>query len=90
MTERIDYRHNAEERIKVAVTHPNEVQAQTVALIAQAEATLALVEEQRIANLIAYAAHRSEHLSAIPKNASGKFGEYMSLLDAEIREGLGL
>lgn len=51
----IDYRYNAGERIKVAVTHPDENMAQTGALIAQAEATLALVEQQRIANRIALA-----------------------------------
>ena len=47
----IDYRNNAAERIVQALKSPDEMQAQTVALIAQAEATLALVEQQRIANL---------------------------------------
>ena len=43
MTERINYTHNAQERIKLALTTPDEMKAQTIALIAQAEATLALV-----------------------------------------------
>ena len=55
MSTPIDYLNNAAERIAVAVTHPDETQAQTVALIAQAEATLALAQQQRIANLIAVA-----------------------------------
>lgn len=87
MSGRIDYRHNAQERVKVAVTHPNETQAQTVALIAQAEATLALVEQQRIANLIALA-----QVTVVPGDMPvfrGVIweGEHLSL---EIREGLGL
>ena len=49
----IGYRNNAAERIVQALKNPDEMQAQTVALIAQAEATLALAEEQHTANLIA-------------------------------------
>ena len=56
MSTPIDYLSNAAERIAVAVTHPNETQAQTVAMIAQAEATLALAQQQRISNLIAISA----------------------------------
>lgn len=52
---RIDYAHNAAERVKVALTHPDPTSAAIVAQIAAAEATLALVEQQRIANLIAVA-----------------------------------
>lgn len=45
MTERIDYRHNAQERIKVALKDPKTDNALVTAQIAQAEATLALVDE---------------------------------------------
>lgn len=49
----IDHAYNAQERIELAVKAPQvegEVPALVLAQIAQAEATLALVEQQRIAN----------------------------------------
>jgi hypothetical protein len=52
--EKIDYRYNAQERIKVALKDRETSNALVTAQIATAEAVLALVEQQRIANLIAY------------------------------------
>ena len=53
MSERIDHAAEAREWIDAAARHPG---ATSTAILAQAEATLALVEQQRIANLIALAA----------------------------------
>ena len=50
MSERIDHAAEAREWIDAAAGHPGAV---STAILAQAEATLALVEQQRIANLIA-------------------------------------
>ena len=49
MSERIDHAAEAREWLVAAARHPGAV----FAALAQAEATLALVEQQRIANLIA-------------------------------------
>ncbi|UOE45931.1 hypothetical protein [Agromyces larvae] len=49
-----DYRNNAAERIALAITAPqteHEVPALVLAQIAQAEATLALVEQQKATNI---------------------------------------
>lgn len=97
MSDRIDYRYNAEERIKVAVTHPDETQAQTTALIAQAEATLALVEQQRIANHIAYVvlleaqyAEAAAHPGEFQWETRAASEERHGIALDRIREGLGL
>lgn len=91
MTGRIDYRYNAAERIKVAVTNPDETQAQTTALIAQAEATLALVEQLRIANLIALGQATHADGSRIYWRAIvDPAGHDSAIVRADIREGLGL
>ena len=50
MSEHIDHAAEAREWIDAAARHPG---ATSTAILAQAEATLALVEQQRIANLIA-------------------------------------
>jgi len=55
MADGIDYRNNAQERVKVALKDPNTSNALVTAQIATAEAVLALVEQQRIANRIAIA-----------------------------------
>ena len=55
MSDRIDYRYNAEERVKLALSLPqseNEVPALVVAQIATAEAVLALVDATRAADTI--------------------------------------
>lgn len=57
--QQIDYRFNAQERIKVALDDPHLANAHVTAQIATAEAVLALVEQQRIANLVAYVAASS-------------------------------
>jgi hypothetical protein len=50
-----DYTHNAQERIKCALAAQPVEEASAVAQIAIAEATLALAEQQRVANRIALA-----------------------------------
>ena len=47
MSERIDHAAEAREWIDAAARHPGAI---STAILAQAEATLALVEQQRIAN----------------------------------------
>ena len=53
MSDRIDHAAEAREYIAAALGAVTADPAVIVALLAQAEATLALVEQQRIANLIA-------------------------------------
>ena len=50
MSERIDHAKEAREWIEAVMSYPK---ATSFAIFAQAEATLALVEQQRVANLIA-------------------------------------
>lgn len=107
MSDRIDYLNNAAERIRMAITSPqveNEVPALVLAQIATAEATLALAEQQRIANRIALASAVAE-----ASRAAGMHGSVIGLmvknvglfrdpsspdgvppLHDDIREGLGL
>lgn len=92
MSDRIDYRYNAEEQVKLALSLPqseNEVPALVVAQIATAEAVLALVEQQRIANLIAFQA------LAVTQNHQGHLLDkdgwaQVDSVRYEIQEGLGL
>jgi hypothetical protein len=72
----IDYRHNAQERIKVALKDSDANNALVTAQLAVAEATLALVEEQRIANLMDYLRLIDEKPGPVD--------------DLQIREALGL
>ena len=74
MSERIDHAAEAREWIDAAARHPGAI---STAILAQAEATLALVEQQRIANLIALGQFRVgpgelppfRHLVMRPANA---------------------
>ena len=50
----IDYANNARERVKLAIFAEETDKSLAIAQIATAEAILALVEQQRIANLIAF------------------------------------
>lgn len=70
-----------DERIRLAAVHASE---------AQAEATLALVEQQRIANL--QAERRDLRARAIGRtdDRAMEHRQTASLLDVEIREALGL
>lgn len=89
----IDYAHNAQERIKLAVKAPQvegEVPALVLAQIAQAEATLALVEQQRIANLIAVRQMEGGPYKDINRWDNGDGADSLPLAIQQIREGLGL
>ena len=58
---------------------------------AQAHATLALVEQQRIANLIALGMYTNADGSRLAQNAvATPNGEHSVALNDDIREGLGL
>ena len=50
----IDYANNARERVKLAIFAEETDKSLVIAQVATAEAILALVEQQRIANLIAF------------------------------------
>lgn len=102
MTDRIDHAAEAQRHINWA--HEQQEQEGDMgnvprdnALLAQAEATLALVEQQRIANLLAMAA--MPHLSAVLAEAASRAlvvfeNEHewkpTAIIRPEIREGLGL
>ena len=92
MSDRIDYLYNAAERIKMAIQAPRseqEVPALVLAQIATAEATLALAEQQRIANLIALGANAAQMLAT----GAGSVESYLDMhkkINPEIMEGLGL
>lgn len=81
----IDYQNNAQERVKLALAEPSAAEALTIAQIATAEATLALVEQQRIANLIAMF-----NLSEDDASDAADLGFDYLAAAKEIREGLGL
>ena len=97
MTDRID--HAAEARQHIDWAHEEqsvegswEYSVRDYALIAQAEATLALVEQQRIANLVAltkntFAAHEARE--ALSTFATAKFGEQIGLRP-DIAAALGI
>ena len=97
MTDRID--HAAEARKHIDWAHEQqsvdgcwEDSVRDYALIAQAEATLALVEQQRIANLIAlaketFAAHEASE--ALGTFATAKHGEQIGLRP-DIAAALGI
>lgn len=90
MSERIDYRHNAEERVKLALKHPNQADAQIVATIAQAEATLALAEQARIANLIALSALNFRDADFTKPWTSTDDTEAWRAIRDDVAKGLGL
>lgn len=89
---------NAVKAQTVRTDPKNEELATAYAAIAQAHATLALVEQQRIANLIALASHAAERFGNYAGEAGGlatlfEYGETpesnMRLRD-DIKKGLGL
>lgn len=69
-----------------------QIEVQTLALVAQVHATLALAEQQRIANLIAIAEFRvaPTDAPALRYLALEPVGDYDAQPTAEIREALGL
>lgn len=90
MSNRIDYAYNAQERVKLAIESRRPASEVTaIAQIAAAEATLALVEQQRIANLIALSVNAARMVA----EGTASLGDYLALhakVDLMIREGLGL
>ena len=84
----IDYRYNAEKRIRVALADHDALNALVTAQIATAEATLALAEQQHIANLIA----RAQWLENLPEGweiAESGLAE-LDQITTRVRKGLGL
>ena len=63
-------------------------QSDSKALAAQAEATLALAEQQRVANLIEYARIASESQAAQAEDP--EVIAYLAGITQQIREGLGI
>lgn len=61
-------------------------------IAAQVHATLALVEQQRIANLLAYIAQQPRVLDAceLPNEVVEQYVDLLNATEATIREGLGL
>lgn len=91
MTERID--HAAESRAALAAAAATPADAEVLAdpwlLAAQVHATLALVEQQRIANIIALGA-RKHDLTDGGTIRLWLFDPRTGTLRDEVREGLGL
>ena len=89
MSERIDHAAEAREWIDAAARHPG---ATSTAILAQAEATLALVEQQRIANLIALVAADPDGLgqSAYSALAAMSPDRRRTILDPDIAAALGI
>ena len=89
MSERIDHAAEAREWIDAAAGHPGAI---STAILAQAEATLALVEQQRIANLIALAAMDPEGLgqSAYSALAAMSPDRRRTVLAPDIAAALGI
>ena len=89
MSERIDHAAEAREWIDAATRHPGAI---STAILAQAEATLALVEQQRIANLIALVAADPDGLgrSAYSALAVMSSDRQRTILDPDIAAALGI
>ena len=89
MSERIDHAAEAREWIDAAARHPGAV---STAILAQAEATLALVDQQRIANLIALAAMDPDGLgqSAYSALAAMSPDRRRTILAPDIAAALGI
>lgn len=87
-----DYKTEADENIKLAQEYPIGYQHLTTSdliALAQVNATLALAEQQRIANLIAYSNVLEENQrDGYELTDDGK--SFMDRLEAQIRKGLGL
>lgn len=95
MTERIDHVAEAREHLQAAKENPADATLHTDPwlLAAQVHATLALVEQQRIANLIAYWQLHTPR--TIEENGCIEVSElYIDgsgpSVDTQVREGLGL
>ena len=89
MSERIDHAAEAREWIDAAARHPG---ATSTAILAQAEATLALVEQQRIASLVALVAADPDGLgrSAYSALAVMSSDRQRTILDPDIAAALGI
>lgn len=81
-----DYRDNAQQRVALAITTPDPTNALIIAQIATAEAVLALVEQQRIANLIALGVVQSG-FSGSPTLAAR---QHLVAYHSEVADALGI
>ena len=97
MTEQVDHKHKALARIKASTTltkaQPMEIYelARIELAEAQVQATLALAEQQRIANLIALGMYENADGSRPAQSAVAEpTGSYEVRIRSDIREGLGL
>lgn len=91
MSTRTDHAKEAQEWIMRALNPTDAFERSSAAKVAQVHATLALVEQQRIANLIALGMYTHangsrgfQHLVCHPTD------EYSVALNDDIREGLGI
>lgn len=87
----VDYKVEADENIALAIEYPlgyKHLSASDLIALAQANATIALAEQQRIANLIKYAHLRTDVLGGEPPQPSLR--RRFESMHAEIREGLGI
>lgn len=68
-----------------------ELPAEIIAL-AQVSATLAVAEQARISNLIAYASHRLDHQDAtgVGRGFTGHLTTALAYVDGDIRRALGI
>lgn len=86
MTDRINHEARAIEMLSSA---PADLRADDAIAVAQVAATLALVEQQRIANLIALDMQQEQYL--VPEDGeTGEESYWSTRLRADVREALGL
>ena len=91
MSERVDHAAEAVESLAAAKEWDTVPEAALLVADAQAHATLALVEQQRIANLIALGMYTNADGSRLAQNAvATPNSEHSVALNDDIREGLGL
>lgn len=91
MTERIDHAAEARRALAAAAETPADVEgADPWLLAAQVHATLALVEQQRIANIIAMVAGSDPDATSMLYQRDEDLWNAPSELNPQIREALGL
>ena len=91
MSERVDHAAEAKFCLERATPHFTPDDATLMVANAQVHATLALVEQQCIANLIALGMYTNADGSRLAQNAvAAPNSEHSVALNDDIREGLGL